>query len=871
MGFASGCSFSSAQTRMAERYKIYEKLGAGGVGAVFRAYDSQLKRWVAVKRLMTANEAAEDRNIAAELRREADALASLRNPNIVTIFDVAADEEGLFMVMELLQGEDLADVVARGPLPYDDFKELASQCLEGLLSAHQHHILHRDIKPENIKVERLPGGRLQAKIIDFGLARAGLRARKQTEDQEGTVMGSIYYMAPEQLTREPVDERTDLYSLGCVFYEALSGKKAFDAQSMAEVIDKHIEHTITPLHVVAPHVPQWLGAWCARLMAQKPEDRPLNAQQAIEEFRAWEKMPTMVPYGPWMGMYASQPVYMPPVQPMYPPGTGTVPLGGYYQPAQQPGTGAVPVEIIPEAQRFVETAAVTTHLAPSPRKPGTGRTTASARPSSVLSSAPPAKQDKVKKIALIGGGAVILVVGTWLIFGKSGGAKGGGSTGAGMLAAVGISQDPPKVRFQLPQDRSYPPADRGIALFYVSNTGILTNRKGGDGKPAGANTNESVVEWHDLAERGGDNILRSFGGNTDNAPKRSDWPTTPNTSGPKGGRPVLDFRPRNGKPCAMELDSTGKELANMPFGSNPVPGGEKGLTLVAVFQPDALRLPTRLVTLSNKDGSSVSLRVDDKKNIVAEIRNGKDSPNLVSNAVNGSLPCTAFLTWHAGTGAVELRVRDADGRTFTSKDGKASAPSKALDKLQIGRTNGGAPDQFSGFFAELIAYATVLKNDQLQLMDGRLKDHYFQSAPPTPFKERIKTKLPWIEPRKSWKLSTSHKKEDCGKAVDGNTGSRWTTNESMKGGEWFTVELPSETDIAGVALDSQGSSQDFPRKCKVEISTNGSQWNAAAEVNGSTVTEVIFKTPLKGRFVRMTQTGSAGNYWGINELVLLKP
>jgi serine/threonine protein kinase len=118
----------------------------------------------------------------------------------------------------------------RGPLPYDDFKELAQQTLEGLLSAHQHHVLHRDIKPENIKVERLPGGRMQSKIIDFGLARAGLRARKQTEDQDGTVMGSIFYMAPEQLTREPVDERTDLYSLGCVFYEALSGKKAFDGE-----------------------------------------------------------------------------------------------------------------------------------------------------------------------------------------------------------------------------------------------------------------------------------------------------------------------------------------------------------------------------------------------------------------------------------------------------------------------------------------------------------------------------------------------------------------------------------------------------------------------------------------------------------------
>src|SRR4051812_7063176 len=131
---------------MAERYKIYEKLGAGGVGAVFRAYDSELKRWVAIKRLLSATDVSSDDSTSAELRREADALASLRNPNIVTIFDVATDVEGLFMVMELLEGEDLADVVARGPLHYDDFKELTTQTLEGLLAAHQRHILHRDIK-----------------------------------------------------------------------------------------------------------------------------------------------------------------------------------------------------------------------------------------------------------------------------------------------------------------------------------------------------------------------------------------------------------------------------------------------------------------------------------------------------------------------------------------------------------------------------------------------------------------------------------------------------------------------------------------------------------------------------------------------------
>lgn len=872
---------------MAERYKIYEKLGAGGVGAVFRAYDSQLKRWVAVKRLLSANEASADKDIASELRREADALASMRNPNIVTIFDVASDDEGLFMVMELLQGEDLADVVARGPLPYDDFKELASQTLEGLLAAHQHHILHRDIKPENIKVERLPGGRMQAKIIDFGLARAGLRARKQTEDQEGTVMGSIYYMAPEQLTREPVDERTDLYSLGCVFYEALSGRKAFDGESMSDVIDKHIDHELTPLHVIAPHVPQWLGAWCSRLMAQKPDDRPANAQQAIEEFRAWEKMPAMVPYGPWMGMYAPPPVYMPPAQPGYaPPGTGTVPLTGYFPPAHHPGTGAVPVaeveavavpvEIIPEAQPVIEIAAITTPLAPAPRRPGTGRTTTQPRsPSSVIqpASAPTSAKSgglPVKKLAVIGGGVVLLITGGCFFLGgkPSGDAHGQGGASA-VLSAVGISTDPPKVSFQLPQDRTYPPADRGIVLFHVGNTGILSGRKGADGKPAPAAMNEAVLEWHDLSERGGDNILRAA--SAENAPKSVNWPANASGVGPRSGRAVLDFRPRNGKPCALELAPAGKELQNMPFGADVVPGGEKGLTLITVFQPEAARLPTRLLTLSNEEGASVSLRVDGKKNVVAEIKSGKASSSLASTGVNGSAACVVMLTWNAASGALELRVRDTDGRAFISAAGaKAAAPSKPLDNLQFGRVKAGAPDQFSGFLAECIIYAAPLKTDQLQLIEGRWRDYYFLPAPPLPLKERVKTSLAWIEPRSAWKLSASHKQQDCAKAVDGNTVSRWTSEAAIKGGEWFTVELPADENIAAVVLDTLSNYQDYARKYKIEVSADGTRWTTAAEGSGSALSVITFKAPQKGRFVRVTQTGSGGSLWGVSELALLK-
>lgn len=867
---------------MAERYKIYEKLGAGGVGAVFRAYDSQLKRWVAVKRLLTANEAAQDKNIAVELRREADALASMRNPNIVTIFDVASDDEGMFMVMELLQGEDLADVVARGPLPYDDFKELASQTLEGLLDAHQHHILHRDIKPENIKVERLPGGRMQSKIIDFGLARAGLRARKQTEDQEGTVMGSIYYMAPEQLTREPVDERTDLYSLGCVFYEALSGRKAFDGESMADVIDKHIDHVVTPLHVIAPHVPQWLGAWCARLMAQKPEDRPANAQQAIEEFRAWEKMPAMVPYGPWMGMYAQPPVYMAPPPPAYlPPGTGTVPLTGYYAPAEAAPEvyaepAAVPVEIVPEAQPLIETAAITTPLAPPPRRPGTGPAVPR-QPSSPLHSkrTPAAKSSasQMKIIALAAAAVIVLVFALWFLFGNSGTKK----SSSASAPASSASSGPSKVTFHLPQDRSFPPADGAISLFFVGNTGSLANRKGADGKLAAAGNNEAVVEWHDISERGGDNLLISPNRSTDHAPKRVYWPEAKLGGTPKPGRAVLDFHPRNGKPCALELTDVGKESPNLPFGGNAAAGGDAGMTIAVVFQADASKLPTRVFTLGNEEGTTLSLSVDTGKNLVAEVHHSGGSPKLVSKEVNGTVACTAFITWNKATGVLELHARDANGKAALISGGKSTAPSKPLSLLHIGRVTNdqgaaaASHEQFSGYLAEFFVYSVVLKSNQIQFTDGRVRDYYFQPAPPAPLKTRIRTKLPWIEPRSAWKLSASHKKEECSKAVDDNTASRWQSGAAMKGGEWFTVELPSETEVAGLVLDCQGNYQDYPREYKIELSTDGKQWGApVAQGKGGALSEIIFKAPGKARFVRITQLGNTTYSWSINELVLLK-
>lgn len=734
-------------SRMAEqRYKIYEKMGAGGVGAVFRAYDSQLKRWVAIKRLLSASEASSNDPDTAELRREADTLASLRNPNIVTIFDVASDEEGLFIVMELLEGEDLADVLARGPLSYDDFKELATQTLEGLLAAHQNHILHRDIKPENIKIERLPGGRLQSKIIDFGLARAGLRARKQTEDQAGTVMGSIFYMAPEQLTREPVDARTDLYSLGCVFYEALSGKRAFEGESMNDVIDKHINHEIVPLHVVAPYVQPWLSAWVLRLMSGKPDDRPADAGQAIEEFRAWEKMPS-VPVGPWMPM-AYYPAYgipapYPEQQPQY---AQPADQAGYYAQPPHDTSGQVPVYAAPDdepvlyAEPVVEESAPATvpaaRLSSTRVNPRPGQRSPSAKvPAEGKKSAPSSPASGKKKPLIIGFACVAVLVIGWFVFGRSRGTADSGGKADGNV--IGVS-GPPKVIFELPQDRVFPPVAQAISMHFVGKLGPVADRKDDKGNPAEPNPNEPVFEWRDLAPLGNDNLLRSFNAAADHSPRRVNWPSQPNVAGAKPNRPCLDFRLRDGTPSAMNLTEPESMIESLPFGSNTQVDKftfSRGLTIAIVFQASQPDLPTRVFTLTSDDGASISLRVDEQKNLIAEARAPGSSADIKSKDVNGTAPCIATISWGSNPAEIQFTARDANGKIFrTEAPSKMAVPGKAMGKLQLGRVLGSnnqpvtKADSFSGFIGEVIVYSMALQQSQMVFTEGQLRDYYFQTA-----------------------------------------------------------------------------------------------------------------------------------------------
>lgn len=262
---------------IARRYVPREVLGRGGVGEVLLAYDRQLQRLVAVKRVHLRIGESERR--VAFAMEEAKRLARLQHPNIVTVFDVIEHKGDVVMVMEYLSGHTLESLPAA--LTLQEFGEVARQSLDALAAAHSLGMAHLDIKSTNIMAIALTTGRLQVKLLDFGLAAMIDQQPAQPPLWGGGLLGSVYTVAPEQLTRKPVDARTDLYSLGCVFYHALSRREPFQGVSVKGVVDAHLRHEFRPLIERRPDLPPALCAWVEHLMSFAPDDRPESAAAAL--------------------------------------------------------------------------------------------------------------------------------------------------------------------------------------------------------------------------------------------------------------------------------------------------------------------------------------------------------------------------------------------------------------------------------------------------------------------------------------------------------------------------------------------------------------------------------------------------------------
>ena len=222
-------------------YTIEEPIGKGGMGEVYRARDTRLGRDVAIKVL--PEELSRDKERKDRFGREAHLLAQINHPNIATLHGLEEHEGQLFLVMELVEGETLAERIARGPIPEKQTVALFIQIAEGLQAAHDGGIIHRDLKPANIKIT--PDGKI--KILDFGLAKAfstddrvsAVTSQSPTLTKGtalGVIMGTAAYMSPEQARANPVDRRTDIWAFGCCLYEALTGARVFQGEAAADVI-----------------------------------------------------------------------------------------------------------------------------------------------------------------------------------------------------------------------------------------------------------------------------------------------------------------------------------------------------------------------------------------------------------------------------------------------------------------------------------------------------------------------------------------------------------------------------------------------------------------------------------------------------------
>src|SRR5262245_5509830 len=270
-------------------YEIVSAIGAGGMGEVYKAKDTRLDRMVAIKVL--PSHVSDDPALRERFEREARTIGSLNHPHICTLYDVGHQDGTDFLVLEYLEGQTLADRLTKGALPLDQALQLASQIAEGLDKAHRAGIVHRDLKPGNIMLTKSG-----AKLLDFGLAKvtpavvaaSGLSIAPTGGTPvtlQGTILGTLQYMAPEQIEGQEADARTDIFAVGAVAYEMLTGRKACESKTQAGLISAILKDTPPSVASLRPLTPAALDRIVSTCLAKDPDDRWQSARDLVRGLR----------------------------------------------------------------------------------------------------------------------------------------------------------------------------------------------------------------------------------------------------------------------------------------------------------------------------------------------------------------------------------------------------------------------------------------------------------------------------------------------------------------------------------------------------------------------------------------------------------
>jgi serine/threonine-protein kinase len=266
------------------RYRVLRPLGKGGMGAVYVAAQGALKREVVVK---VISRAQPDSTLIARFQKEALAVGQLAHPNIVSVHDFGVDNGLLYLVMELLPGRSLREILdEKRALPWQETLEIIGDVARGLAHAHDKGIVHRDLKPANIMIVDVKGARSFAKILDFGVAKvASLDHTAATETGSGIVLGTPGYIAPEHVEGVHDDPRSDLYSLGCVWFEMLTGAEVFRGPTPMKIVMRHVNEA-APRVAQRSDAPVGVDALVAKLLEKDPAQRPASVEAFLKELTA---------------------------------------------------------------------------------------------------------------------------------------------------------------------------------------------------------------------------------------------------------------------------------------------------------------------------------------------------------------------------------------------------------------------------------------------------------------------------------------------------------------------------------------------------------------------------------------------------------